>query len=231
MDQTNEYLLSFTTLWNKEIQSFELIKEHGVEINVKNSTKRNEKETSLDVSDMKIIIQKYLDYYQPNSYEIKNPVASANGKKFNCEKITEDEIGCPICSTDNEIKNHNSRNYLFFVCNKKSIAMHCKFKKEIGKVIFKNSIKLKYTKWNSIVENISKDEINQLMKFAGKDFVNLRSNFVIHDFIQKYFTYGNKIELNDLSNPDDKLIEFIKTFIVDFIRVCRLSNGLYYTKT
>ena len=75
---------------------FELIKEYDVKINDKNSKKRNEKETSLDVSDMKIIIQKYLDYYQPNSYEIKDPVASPNGKKFNCEKITEDEIGCPI---------------------------------------------------------------------------------------------------------------------------------------
>src|SRR5690606_37094878 len=38
---------------------FELIKEYDVKINDKNSKKRNEKETSLDVSDMKIIIQKY----------------------------------------------------------------------------------------------------------------------------------------------------------------------------
>src|SRR5690606_23659332 len=85
---------------------FNLVKEYGVKVNIKTSENIKRK-TSLDISDMQNIIQCYLDYYEPNNYQIMEPKILQKGKKFVCKKITNEEILCPICSNGNSLVHHN----------------------------------------------------------------------------------------------------------------------------
>src|SRR5690606_2280 len=120
-------------------------------------------------------------------------------------------------------------NYLYFIFNAKTISIGCEHGSVSEcKVIFTNSIKLEYENWKQIINELSQEKI---VNFAEYDFVNLRSNFTIHEFIKKYFTYGIRIQLDNFDNVKDKLIEVIKKFIIDFSRVSRKGGNEIYTKS
>src|SRR5690606_2678214 len=162
----------------------------------------------------------------------KGVIKKAKYKKIICEKVTKDNIPCPYCSTNDSPITHDDNNYLYFIFNAKTLSIGCEHGSVSEcKVIFTNSIKLEYENWKQIINKLSQEKIEKLVNFAEYDFVNLRSNFTIHEFIKKYFTYGIRIELDNFNNVNEKLIEIMEKFIIDFNRVCRKGGNEIYAKS